>query len=269
MAGQSFGDFNTLALGALDVPNVKELINLAGGLKESDCPISEHSMAEAAAYDGEHTRIPSIWFYGSNDKVFSEQAWRTEYARYTAAGGEAELVAYGNFMDNSHNLLGFPEGLAIWALKVDAFLTRVGRLAQLVQPEYLPIPVPPPSQYAAVENVDAVPYLNDRSRKSYQQFLTRTPPRVLLIAGDGSTISTDGGFDPLGRGLAECRKVGRICRPYAVDNDVVWVRPTQIPPPTHFAALEDATAIPTRSRMTLSGRSSEPHAGTQAVFPRR
>ncbi|WP_273820384.1 MULTISPECIES: alpha/beta hydrolase family protein [Pseudomonas] len=244
VAGQSFGGFNTLALGALDVPNVKGLINFAGGLKESDCATSEHSMAAAAAYDGEHTRIPSIWFYGSNDKVFAESTWRNEYARYTAAGGAAELVAYGNFMDNSHNLLGFPEGLAIWTPKVDAFLSRVGLPAQLLHPEYLPVPVPPPSRYAALEDAGAVPYINDQSRKVYQQFLTRALPRVFLIAGDGSTVSTNGGFDPLGRGLAECRKVGRHCRPYAVDNEVVWVKPVPVPPPTHFAALEDATAVP-------------------------
>lgn len=244
VAGQSFGGFNTLALGTLGVPNVKGLINFAGGLKESDCATSGQSMAAAAAYDGEHTHIPSIWFYGSNDKVFSEPTWRTEYARYTAAGGVAQLVAYGNFMEDSHNLLGFPEGLAIWAAKVDAFLAGVGLPGQLVHPEYLPVPPPAPTHYATLEDVGAVPYLNDRSRKSYQQFLTRLPPRVFLIAGDGTTLATNGGFDPLGRGLAECRKIGRNCRPYAVDNDVVWVKPVQAPPPTHFAALEDATAIP-------------------------
>jgi len=342
VAGQSFGGFNTLALGTLNIPNVKGLINFAGGLKESDCANSEQSMAVAAAYDGAHTTIPSIWFYGSNDKVFSEPTWRTAYAGYTAAGGAAKLMAYGNFMEDSHNLLGFPEGLAIWGTKVDTFLAQLGLPNQLVYPEYLPIPAPPPTQYAAIEDVgavplmndqerqlyreyltqpmprvffidendgvsythggfdplgagfracknkgtkcypyavdnevvwvkplstpapppthfaalddaNAVPYINDQGRQTYQQFLTKRLPRAFLIAGDGTSISTQGGIDPLGRGLAACKKVGRNCRPYAVDNDVVWVKSAQTPPPTHFAALEDAAAIPYLSTAARDG----------------
>ncbi len=342
VAGQSFGGFNTLALGTLNIPNVKGLINFAGGLKESDCATSEQSMAVAAAYNGAHTSIPSIWFYGSNDKVFSESTWRTAYERYTAAGGAAELVAYGDFMQDSHNLLGFPEGLAIWGAKVDAFLAKLGLPNQPIHPEYLPVPVPPPTRYAAIDDVgavpvtndqerqqyreflakplprafligenggvasmnggfdplgagfrgcknkgakcspyavdnevvwvkplstpapppthfaalgdvNAVPYINDQGRQTYQQFLTKRPPRAFLIAGDGTAVATQGGLDPLGRGLADCKKVGRNCRPYAVDNEVVWVKPAQTPPPTHFAALEDATAVPYLSTTAQEG----------------
>jgi hypothetical protein len=31
---------------------------------------------------------------------------------------------------------------------------------------------------------------------------------------------------------------------YAVGNDVVWIRPTPVPPPTDFAVLADESAVP-------------------------
>ena len=248
VAGQSFGGFNTLALGTLKLPDVKGLINFAGGLKESDCATSEQSMAEAAAYNGARTTIPSIWFYGSNDKVFSESTWRTAYARYTAAGGAAKLVAYGNFMEDSHNLLGFPEGLAIWGPKVDAFLAQLGLPNQPTHPEYLPIPTPPPTQYAALDDVGAVPFINDQERQQYRAFLTQPLPRAFFIGENGGIASMHSGFDLLGAGLRACKSKGTQCYPYAVDNEVVWVKPlsTPAPPPTHFAALE--MRMPCRSQ---------------------
>jgi formimidoylglutamate deiminase len=42
------------------------------------------------------------------------------------------------------------------------------------------------------------------------------------------------------------------CRLYAVDDEVVWVRPTATPPPTPFAVLADAGAVP-----YLNGKSRE------------
>ena len=67
-----------------------------------------------------------------------------------------------------------------------------------------------------------MPLLNDQGRASYRQFLQRKLPRVFAIAPDGTTVATDGGFDPLARALQGCSKVGLTCRAYAIDTDVVW-----------------------------------------------
>jgi hypothetical protein len=69
-------------------------------------------------------------------------------------------------------------------------------------------------------------------------------PRVFAIAQDGTTVSTNGGFDPLERALEICRKNGRNCRPYAVDEEVVWPKRFPIPSATHFASLNDVAAVP-------------------------
>ncbi len=246
VAGQSFGGWNTLAVGTLNMPNVKGLINYSGGLGASACPNSIDDMVDAAGYYGARTKTPSIWFYGSNDKIFSESTWRAAYRRYTLMGGSAELVAYGNFMDNAHNLLGYPEGLAIWADKVDAYLAKVGMPHQLRYPEYLPIARPPATRFADLNDVNAVPYLREEGRQHYREFLKKPFPRVLVISDSGGLSISSGGFDPLGMALKNCQKQGMNCGVYAIDNDVVWVPPvvTPLPRPMRFAALENVSAIP-------------------------
>jgi len=48
VAGQSFGSWNTPAVGSLNMPNVKGLINFNGGIKESDCQAGDSSLVAAA-----------------------------------------------------------------------------------------------------------------------------------------------------------------------------------------------------------------------------
>jgi hypothetical protein len=131
-------------------------------------------------------------------------------------------VPVGSFMEDSHQLLSFPEGLAIWTPRVDAFLARVGLPSAMVHPEYLPTPIPPPSHFAAIDDTAAVPWLSDKGREAYRQFLTRRFPRVFVLSGGGTFAVSNGGFDPLGHALELCRKAGVTCSPYAVDAQVVW-----------------------------------------------
>jgi dienelactone hydrolase len=244
IAGQSYGGWNTLALGTLNIPGVKGLVNFAGGRNAPRCPSWPLDLAVAAGHYGQQTKVPSIWFYGDNDAKFSQSTWRGMYEHYTAAGGQAELVAYGNFMKDSHNFLGSVTALSIWIPRMDAFLLRIGLPNKNVYPELLPAFYPAPTHFAAIDDVNAIPLLNDKGRQSYKQFLSREMPRVFAIAQDGTTVSTNGGFDPLERALEICRKNGRNCRPYAVDEEVVWPKRFPIPSATHFASLNDVAAVP-------------------------
>ncbi|HVJ53136.1 MAG TPA: CocE/NonD family hydrolase [Aliidongia sp.] len=244
VAGQSFGGFNTLALGMLNMPNVKGLVNFSGGLIASNCARPDDSLIAAAATMGSQTATRSIWFYGDNDKLFAASTWHAMHQRYLAAGGNAELVAYGTFMSNAHQFLSFPESQRIWVPKLDAFLTKVGLPGRPVHPEYMPMAVPPATHYAAVEDTASVPYLKDQGRALYQQFLEKPAPRAAAIGANGTLATANGGFDPLARALAACGRKGAECRLYAVDSDVVWAAPMALPSPTGFAALSDQNAVP-------------------------
>jgi dienelactone hydrolase len=242
VAGQSLGGWNALAFGTLGHPGVKGLINFVGGMRESDCADQDAALARAAGTLGAQTKVPSIWLYGDNDKIFPVATWRAMYVRYTGAGGKAELVAFGNFMDDAHQLLSHPEGLPIWVPKVDAFLAQIGLPAAAVHPKYLPTPFPPATHYAAIGDVAAVPYLGDAGRKDYEAFLHQPLTRAFVVAPNGTYVVADGGFDAIARALALCGSHAAGCQLYAVDNDVVWKK--------------DEAAAPVYQRTVAAGAST-------------
>lgn len=243
VAGQSFGGWNTLALGTMDVPGVRGLVSFAGGMDESDCLLSSRALINAAGELGAHNKLPSIWFFGDNDKVFSKDTWHAMHERYVSAGGSAELVAYGAFGQDAHNMLGSAEALPLWVPRLDAFLARLGMPHTDVNPEYMPTPVPPASGYAAIDDAQALPYLGVAGQAYYKKFLERPLPRAFAI-GMHSAASTTGGFDPIAQAIKLCSQRSPGCRLYAVDDTVVWTRPTPAPPATDFAKLDDASAVP-------------------------
>jgi hypothetical protein len=87
----------------------------------------------------------------------------------------------------------------------------------------LPVPAtPPPSGFAALDDVAAVPWVSPSSRATYVHFLTVPAPRAFVVAPGGQSVATQGGYDPLGRAMELCRTLGLACRAYAVDKAVVW-----------------------------------------------
>lgn len=92
------------------------------------------------------------------------------------------------------------------------------------------------SGYAAIDDVDAVPYLSQNGREGYGRFLERPTPRAFALAPNGAWGYADGfrpsdtslPTDPIERALRVCAKRSTECRLYAVNRAVVWTPP---PPP--------------------------------------
>ncbi|MBK6004933.1 hypothetical protein JJB11_02410 [Ramlibacter ginsenosidimutans] len=87
------------------------------------------------------------------------------------------------------------------------------------------------SGYAAVEDVDALPYLSDRGRAEYREWLLRPTPKAFAISEKGhwwaawSLSPKDASMptDPNERALVACqRNAGIPCKLYAVNGSVVW-----------------------------------------------
>jgi dienelactone hydrolase len=222
VAGQSLGGWNTLGVGALNLPNVVGLVNFNGGLEVSDCKSDENALISGAGTLGAATKIPSIWFYGDNDTLFPVSVWRAMYDRYRHSGGHAQLVDVGTVMENSHNFLAYPEVLPLWTAPLDRFLASLGMPSTDVNPGDLPVPFPAATGFAAVTDVAAVPNLNDKGRDAYRAFLQEPSPRVFALTGAGGYASTQGGYDPIGRLGDLCRSKAMRCVIYAADDRVVW-----------------------------------------------
>lgn len=226
--GQSHGGWTTLAFGAQNYPGVKGLVNFAGGLRQDDCPGWQKTLARSAAGYAAQTRLPSVWFYGDNDSYFNVDTFRPMYESYVSAGGNAHLVAYGKFGSDSHRLFGARTGEAIWQPEVTRFLKSVG-LPHEPQAAYAAFaaagfsPMPPATEFAALEDESRLPFVNDAGRAGYKSYLTKALPRAFAIAPNGSWGWADGGDDPLKRALDNCNKRGQSeCRLYSADNLVVW-----------------------------------------------
>lgn len=245
VAGQSFGGWNTLAVGAAQVSGVRALVNFNGGVNIGTCSRMRNELVSAAGAFGGKTTAPSLWFYGDTDALFPPTTWRAMFANYTGHGGKAEIIDVGSSFTDSHQFLGDPSAAAKWMPQVDALLARVGLPATLLFPDYLPPAYPPPSGFAAVTDVDKVPFLSEQGKESYRKWLAHPTPRVLAISPAGKMTASFGGFDPASSALRNCVGTGgAMCRLYAVDNDVVWRPLPPPPPPSGFAALTDATAVP-------------------------
>lgn len=224
--GQSHGGLTTLAYGTAPHPGTRLLVNFAGGLRQETCTAWQQNLIRAIGDYGADTRLPSLWFYGDNDSYFPPFVWRGAHARYTQAGGRADLVAFGDFGSDAHGLFGSRAGLAVWLPRVLAALEAAGLPAQVVHalPVAPDLPAPPASGFAAVADLDRVPLRTDRARTGYQAWLSAESPRAFAIhPNQGGWASAWGGERPIARALANCERFAKApCRLYAVDDAVVW-----------------------------------------------
>jgi hypothetical protein len=95
------------------------------------------------------------------------------------------------------------------------------------------VAIAPASGFAALDDVDAVPYLNERGRQGYRDWLRRSTPRAFAISSKGNWYATNGlapadatlPKDPAERALLMCERAAHVpCRLYAVNGAVVWNR---------------------------------------------
>jgi dienelactone hydrolase len=224
VAGQSYGGLTALAFGARNIPGVKGLINFAGGLKMhgGDCQW-QASLVKAFSEYGAKTTLPSIWFYGENDNHFGPELASRMYDAYVKAGGHAaRLVAYGPFKKDAHGMAGSRDGVKIWWPETEKFLKQIGlptaEVVALADENRMP-----KTDFAAIDNVDAIPFLKDKGREQYRVFLSKPYPRAFAVSASGAWSWAEDGDDPVEQVLASCQKnSSQPCKVYAVDNNVVW-----------------------------------------------
>lgn len=224
LVGQSHGGLTVLALGAIGFPGVRGILNFAGGFKVTgNFCVWEKSMVDAFEAYGKETKVPSLWFYGDNDSLWGAELPKTAFKAYQAAGVNARLISYGTFPGgDAHGMFGSGRGLDIWWPETEKFLKEIGLPTDMVF-DIETIPRPAKSNFAALEDVAAVPYLKEKGRENYAKFLTMPYPRAFAIADTGSHGWSFEGVDPLDTALRNCEKFAKKpCRLYAVDNDVVW-----------------------------------------------
>lgn len=229
MLGQSHGGLTTLAYAQNPHPGFQLFVNFAGGLKFTHNCQWELAIKDAYGRYGSRTQVPSLWFYGENDSYFPPPVIGPAFEAYRAAGGKAELVAFGPFGKDAHSMFASNDGLPIWWPRVQAKLDSLGLPTAIVYPQFARtqrMVAPAASGFAQLADVDAVPYLKPNGREGYRAFLATAGGRAFAIAPSGAWGWGNGGDDPLQHALNNCNRYGKgTCRLYAVDDQVVWTSP--------------------------------------------
>ncbi|MBW8898974.1 MAG: prolyl oligopeptidase family serine peptidase [Massilia sp.] len=223
VAGQSYGGLATMALGTEDLPGVRGLINFAGGLRDDSNGCGWRSALVSAFADyGAQNKVPSLWMYGQNDSLFSPELVARMHDAFEQAGGRAQLVEYAPFKRDSHGMLASRDGEKVWLADTMRFLQQVGMPTKVVYRVPEP-PQPQATNFAGIEDADAVPFLSENGRRAYREYLTKMTPRAFAVSPSGSWCWAEEGEDPEARALATCSaKSDKPCRLYSVDENVVW-----------------------------------------------
>ena len=223
VAGQSYGGLATIALGTRKVAGVRGLINFAGGLRDEGNQCDWRSeLVHAFGEYGSQNQIPSLWMYGINDSLFGPVLVSRMHKAFIRSGGQARLHAFGVFKRDSHGMLASRDGEKIWWGEAERFLREVGMPTQEIYAVSAP-PSVPKSNYARVDDIEAVPYLSEQGRAAYREYLAKMTPRAFAVSPSGAWCWAEEGEDPDTRALATCaKKSNQPCQLYSVDDYVVW-----------------------------------------------
>ena len=107
VVGESVGGLIALAAGAAHLPGVVGTINVAGGdggdsLNRPDEPCQPDRLRQTFARLGRNARIPSLWLYSANDRLWGPHYPAEWFAAYRAAGGRGSFVQLAADKNNGH-----------------------------------------------------------------------------------------------------------------------------------------------------------------------
>ncbi|GJH07604.1 MULTISPECIES: dienelactone hydrolase family protein [Caballeronia] len=225
VAGTSHGGLTTIAYGARDAvaaPGVRGLINFSGGLRQDECTGWQKNLVSAFGDYGQNVRLPSLWLYGDNDSVWQGDLSVQMYTAFTSHGARANMVDFGTYKNDAHRLVGDRDGVQIWWPRVKAFLAQIG-MPTAVQYQVSEPDMPKATNFADLDSVQAVPYVDETGRAGYRNFLSQYSSRAFAVSDSGAWSWAEGGDDPMAVAIASCQKQSADpCRLYAVNNRVVW-----------------------------------------------
>jgi len=133
IVGESFGGLVAIAVAASDVRGVVAAVNVSGGdggdaRKRTDEPCRPDQMRETFARYGSANRLPTLWMYSANDRVWGPVYPRQWFAAFTHAGGRGRFVELSADKNNGHYI--FNRNAAAWHPAFEDFVSRL----ELVNP---------------------------------------------------------------------------------------------------------------------------------------
>ena len=128
VVGESFGGLVAIAIAASDLRGVVATVNVSGGdggdaRNRADEPCRPDQMRETFARYGSTNRLPTLWMYSANDRVWGPVYPREWFAAFTHAGGRGQFIELPADKNNGHYI--FNRNAAAWHPAFESFVNRL------------------------------------------------------------------------------------------------------------------------------------------------
>jgi dienelactone hydrolase len=129
IVGESFGGVAAIAAAAAQLPGVTGVVNIAGGdggdsLHRPDEPCRPDQLQATFAAYGAAARLPTLWLYSANDRLWGTRYPREWFAAFAAAGGRGSFMPLPADRNNGHYI--FSRNAAAWHPAFEAFAAALG-----------------------------------------------------------------------------------------------------------------------------------------------
>jgi dienelactone hydrolase len=129
IVGESFGGLVAIAAVAARLPGVIGAVNIAGGdggdsLHHPDSPCRPDQLRGTWATYGTTARLPTLWLYSENDRLWGRTLPQEWFAAFTAAGGRGTFNSLPPDRNNGHFIFG--RNAAAWQPAFAAFAAGLG-----------------------------------------------------------------------------------------------------------------------------------------------
>ncbi len=136
LVGESFGGLVAIAAAAEPPAGVVAAVNVAGGdggdsRERPDAPCRPDQLREAFAHYGKMSRIPTLWLYSANDRLWGPLYPHEWYRAFVGAGGTATYAALPADKNNGHFI--FNRNASAWHPAFERFIATL-RLAKPAPP---------------------------------------------------------------------------------------------------------------------------------------
>ncbi|MBW4046711.1 MAG: dienelactone hydrolase [Proteobacteria bacterium] len=129
VVGDSFGGVAAIAIASAGIPGVVAAINISGGdggdsVRHVDHPCRPDQMSETLAAYGRSNRLPTLWMYSANDRLWGPIYPKIWFRDFTDSGGRGEFVTLPADKNNGHFI--FNRNPGAWHPAFDQFIQRLG-----------------------------------------------------------------------------------------------------------------------------------------------
>jgi dienelactone hydrolase len=213
LVGHSMGGFAVLAASAANPSGVLGIISFAGavGSPRPDYVCQPDRLIDADRVFGKTARIPSLWIFAENDHFFGPELAREMFDAYAANGAPAALFEAPPFGHDGHALIWSPDGTAWWP-QVATFLESLHLPTDIQVPLMAPAPLAEP---VPLDDAGRAVFATYQHSRSYEKAFATDPAGHYGVAYSARTQE-----DAVSAALKNCQEVDRVCKVYAVGNEL-------------------------------------------------